>query len=322
MKNFNGKAIYNPSGKAGEYSYWACNFYVGCSNGCTYCYCKKGFLAGTMGGNTPTLKKCFRDENHALEVFEKELMQNLAELQKHGLFFSFTTDPMLIETIKLTWNAMDICLENKVPVKILTKCIEWVQRLIDFDNGKLVEDYSFKGKQYVAFGFTLTGHDELEPNAPTNAKRIEAMKKLHDAGFKTFASIEPIIDFESSLKMIEATKDFCDLYKIGLESGKKYDKTETRSFIAMAVVEIALNSKIYFKDSILKVSGLNREDLPANCVDRDYNMFKEVKLTKSEFLKQVKGNVINPSAEPQPGAYDLNGVDGFCDKNKLKKARQ
>ena len=24
-KNFKGKAIYNPSGKAGEYSYWACN---------------------------------------------------------------------------------------------------------------------------------------------------------------------------------------------------------------------------------------------------------------------------------------------------------
>ncbi|KAA6320448.1 hypothetical protein EZS27_029784 [termite gut metagenome] len=37
-KPFNGKAIYNPSGKAGEYSYWACNFYNGCSNGCTYCY--------------------------------------------------------------------------------------------------------------------------------------------------------------------------------------------------------------------------------------------------------------------------------------------
>lgn len=59
MKNFKGKAIYNPSGKAGEYSYWACNFYVGCSNGCTYCYCKKGILAGAMGQDKPQLKKCF-----------------------------------------------------------------------------------------------------------------------------------------------------------------------------------------------------------------------------------------------------------------------
>ena len=36
MEKFNGKAIYNPSGKAGEYSTWACNFYVGCSNMCEY----------------------------------------------------------------------------------------------------------------------------------------------------------------------------------------------------------------------------------------------------------------------------------------------
>jgi hypothetical protein len=28
MKRFNGKAIYNPQGKAGEYSNWGCNFYV------------------------------------------------------------------------------------------------------------------------------------------------------------------------------------------------------------------------------------------------------------------------------------------------------
>ena len=77
MKRINGKAIYSPKGKAGEYAEYACNFYVGCSNGCEYCYCKKGILAATMGGNSPTLKKCFKDEYHALEVFEKELKTNI-----------------------------------------------------------------------------------------------------------------------------------------------------------------------------------------------------------------------------------------------------
>lgn len=72
MEQFKGKAIYNPSGKAGEYSRWACNFYTGCSNGCDYCYCKKGILGHTMGGDTPTLKKCFRNEQHAIEVFFNE----------------------------------------------------------------------------------------------------------------------------------------------------------------------------------------------------------------------------------------------------------
>ncbi len=44
-KRFNGKALYQPSGKAAEYSAWACNFYTGCSNDCEYCYCKRGVLS-------------------------------------------------------------------------------------------------------------------------------------------------------------------------------------------------------------------------------------------------------------------------------------
>ena len=66
-KNFRGKTIYQPTGKAAEYAKWACGFYVGCSNGCEYCYCKKGILAGTMGMNKPQLKK-LKDENHAVHI--------------------------------------------------------------------------------------------------------------------------------------------------------------------------------------------------------------------------------------------------------------
>ena len=129
MKTFNGKAIYNPSGKAGEYSYWACNFYNGCSNDCDYCYCKHGVMARNWS-DTPKLKACFRDENHALEVFEKELKANLPELQKHGLFFSYTTDPMLPETTSLTISSINFCISNYVPVKILTKRADWDSLLI------------------------------------------------------------------------------------------------------------------------------------------------------------------------------------------------
>jgi DNA repair photolyase len=131
MKNYKGKAIYNPSGSAGEYSYWTCNFYNGCSNGCTYCYLRKGIFAHTMGGDKPTLKKCFRDKGYALKVFEKELKANLPALQEHGLFFSFTTDPCLPDTIGMTLSAIDICLNYDVNVKLLTKCTSWIKDWID-----------------------------------------------------------------------------------------------------------------------------------------------------------------------------------------------
>lgn len=280
---YKGKAIYNPSGKAGEYSYLACNFYVGCSNGCTYCYLKTGVLAHAMGGDKPVLKKCFKDETHALEVFEKELLQNIDELRKHGLFFTFTSDPMLPETIGLTLKAFAICLENEVPIKILTKCTNFIQGIQMQKNETVSLRFPFSlykaERKFISIGFTLTGHDELEPGASTNADRIQAMKKLHDAGFKTFASIEPIIDFTASKDMIIKTLGFCDLYKIGLESGKKYPVDVLKYFVVSCMSSIRCNhSKAYFKDSIVSALGVSREDIKqwkfGDCiVERDYNLF-------------------------------------------------
>jgi DNA repair photolyase len=264
-----GKSIYESKGKAGEYSKYAVSFFCGCSCGCHYCYNKTGRFKSTLGGNVPTLKKCFEDETHALKVFEKELKQNLPELQKHGLFFSFTTDPMLPEAKTLTLHALYKCLKWDVPVKILTKCTAWM-------NDIEYKQYLYLQSDIISFGFTLTGHDELEPNASSNKERIEAMLKLHDAGFKTWASIEPVIDVASSFKMVRDSRHFCDLFKVGIESGKKYDKDVLRRFI-YDVIEYTeyFGCKLYFKDSLLKQAGINREDLPSNCVTRDYNIFNQ-----------------------------------------------
>ncbi len=270
MKRLNGKAIYSPAGKAGEYAEYACNFYNGCSNNCDYCYCKRGVLAHSLGGDTPTLKKWIKSDQHAITTLESELIENIEHLRKHGLFFSFTTDPLLPETGELTFAAVKLCLEYDVPVKILTKRSDFEDLL-----GSNVLLWPV-AKKLVAIGFTLTGHDDLEPGASTNAERIEAMKKLHEAGFKTWASIEPVIDTDSSFLMICRTIDCCDLFKIGLQSGKKFNKPELIDFI-IAVKSINQDGKylrLYFKDSILEQAGIDRTILPTHCVGRDYDIFK------------------------------------------------
>ena len=180
----NGKAIYSPKGKAGEYAKYACNFYVGCSNDCEYCYCKKGVLGHAMGKPTPTLKKCFKNEEDAMLQFEKELHENLTEFRKHGIFLTFSSDPLLPETCGLTYAAMDACTIENVPIMLLTK-------RADFD---IIPTYYDHYRNIIAIGFTLTGMDNLEPNASTNAERIYRMKDLAKRGYKTFASIEPVID--------------------------------------------------------------------------------------------------------------------------------
>ena len=275
------KAIYQPKGKAGEYAKYACNFYVGCSNDCDYCYCKRGLLAHAMGGTTPTLKKCFKDEDDAIETFGRELMSNLSELQKHGLFFTFTSDPMLPETRDLTMAAVEMCMEESVPVKILTK-------RADFD----ISTYWDIFADSIAFGFTLTGCDEQEPNASTNTERIAKMKELYRRGFKTFASIEPVIDLEKSKDMIRYTLGYCDLYKIGLLTGhKEYDREQVAYFVRDVndmlythCFDTCDNTKVYWKDSVLEFLKIDKEyrHIPTRfswrfdhwfCVGADYNIF-------------------------------------------------
>lgn len=249
MKNFKGKAIYQPSGKAAEYAAWACDCYV--------------------GQDRPQLKKCFKGGRHAAEIFFKEMKTNLSELQKHGLFFSFTTDPLLPETIDFTMWAIMACEEFNIPVKILTKCTKWLDGLIP-ENG-------ITNNKNIAFGFTLTGHDELEPNASTNAERIEAIRKLHDAGFKTFVSFEPMLNDWYVINTLIKYNQFIDLAMIGLESGCgkiKYLYEFTEDILAIE----GMKTKIYFKDSLLKQAGINRADLPANCVTRDYSLFNTPQL--------------------------------------------
>lgn len=265
------KAIYMPKGKAGEYAKYACNFYVGCSNDCEYCYCKRGVLAHSMGKPQATLKKCFKDEEHAFEVFRKEVKANLEVLRKHGLFFTFTSDPMLDNTRQLTINAVGHAVSFGIPCKILTKRADF----IDYLPGEWFFNEWYKSR--IAFGFTLTGIDEMERGASTNAERIAAMKRLHIAGFKTFASIEPIISLKKSAEMIEQTIGYCNLYKIGLMSGKRnYTPDDVRKFMTQLAYmwDYERCPKIYWKDSVLDYIGMKRETLPTEiCVGADYNIF-------------------------------------------------
>lgn len=285
-KQLNGKAIYSPKGKAGEYAKYACNFYVGCSNDCDYCYCKRGVLGHSMGKPQATLKKCFKDEEHAFEAFRKEVKNNLEELRKHGLFFTFTSDPMLDSTRKLTIQAIDFAIRNDINCKILTKRADF----IDYLPGEWIFNEWYTSR--MAFGFTITGHDELERGASTNAERIECMRNLHNAGYKTFASIEPVISIDKSRQMIEKTLGFCDLYKIGLLSGHKSYTREDVAHFVVNINDMVLNHnfdhcedvKVYWKDSVLEFLKMDKEyrhnvspfswrfDMSCH-VDANYDMF-------------------------------------------------
>lgn len=271
----NGKALYTPKGAAREYAAVGCNFYTGCPHNCDYCYLKRGAPSKQLGGTEVQLKKCFKDVAHAKAILEKELEANLDYLKKVGIFLSFTTDPLIKETRELTSIAITEALMRDIPVMLLTKDATFVKDECDFM--AWMDAINIIHRDKVAFGFTLTGRDDMEPGASSNLERIQAMYAMSKRGFKTWASIEPIIDFTSSLKMIRMTTGFCNHYKIGLRSGVKrdyYDDDKLISFL-WELGELKKNHfmSFYLKDSIRKRLGESNM-IELLSVGKGYNIFE------------------------------------------------
>lgn len=252
-----GNAIYRPKGKAGEYAEWACNLYVGCSNDCAYCYCKRGVLSHAMGGPVPKLKSCFKNEDHALKVFVKELESNLGELQKSSLFFTFSSDPMIPSTIDLNLTCIYKAVAAGVKCQILTKDADFIY------NQKMKEmlvDPTGYYREHVAFGFTLTGRDDLEPGASSNDKRVDSMLRLKLMGFRTFASLEPVVDPVSTLSVFYQIEDCCDLFKVGLQSGRKMSEYNRGEVEQMTRYILEHGRNVYLKKSLTDYLGLPTQE--------------------------------------------------------------
>jgi DNA repair photolyase len=199
--------IYQPNGRAKEYSELAANLYSGCDHGCVYCY-------------APLATRKKRDNFIIPKVREdviRKFLDDAIELQKQGekrpILLSFTTDPYQNFDVKyqFTRQAIQILHSHDLKVSILTKGGKRSQR--DFDllanNSELSE-----------YGTSLVFTDEnfrrkMEPGASSTQERINALKKAHKLGIFTYVSLEPVWFPEDALKLIDVTYKFVDFYKVG-----------------------------------------------------------------------------------------------------------
>lgn len=196
--------IYAPKGQAGEYAPLATNPYRGCGHGCAYCY-------------VPLVTKQPRPEFDAGAVERANFISRLtADAMKYHaagiteqVMLSFTTDPYHPGDTTLTTLTLAILESHGLAFCTLTK--GGTKALGDIDKFRPERD---------AFAATLTSLDERfsrkwERNAADPADRIAALRKFHEAGIFTWISLEPTLDVEASLSIIDATHEFVDLYKVG-----------------------------------------------------------------------------------------------------------
>lgn len=196
--------IYAPKGQAGEYSALAANPYRGCSHGCAYCY-------------VPRVIKIERQEFDAGATPRPNFLENIkSDARKYQalgiaeqVMFSFTTDIWNPSNTSLTRRSLEIVQEHGMGVCGLTK-----------GGSRALADIDLFRPNRDAFASTLTSLDDRfsqkwERNAALPADRIATMRKFHEAGIFVWASLEPTLDVEASLAIVDATHSFVDLFKIG-----------------------------------------------------------------------------------------------------------
>jgi len=307
------KILSRPKGNAEEYGRWSVNAYKGCSNLCDYCYLKKGVWKKELGGSIPVLKKdtslyktdavekgCVEGGHAAWFFARDDIKQHRDEIIRDGgLFMTFTSDPCLPETRWTFFSIASSCVMMKVPVVFLTKRADFIDSA---DYQKIIlPNKVFGAHRYMAFGWTLTGHDELEPQASPNADRIEAMGKVHADGFHVWASIEPVIDFDASYRMIQQALDAgCQHFKIGLLTNntrvvrkdfsfgehqfKAFDLAECCQFVGYVMELTEGRATVYWKQSFVDfigdepVHGMTAQEFLRqwpHSVGKDWSIFKK-----------------------------------------------
>jgi len=199
--------IYEPSGKAGEYSPLAANLYRGCDHACEYCYAPAALRMKVEEFQNPSPRK------EVIEQLKKDTVKMHKVRDCRPVLLSFTSDPYQSLDVEheLTRQALQNMFYHKLNVSILTKGGKRSER--DFD---LLTD----NKTKCQYGVTLVFADDKEalkrePGAAPTSERIESLMKAHALGIKTWVSFEPVYNPEDCFKLIEQTKGFVDLFKVG-----------------------------------------------------------------------------------------------------------
>lgn len=305
------KILSRPKGNAEEYGRWSVNPYKGCSHGCLYCYLKKGAWANGLGGDTAQMKTGVVSDEHAYHLAIAEIIEHREEIIRDGgLFLTFTSDPCLMETYDLFADINFWACIHGIPVTILTKCAYDIPKKCEgIPKRPCFSPFCISSKM-LAIGWTLTGHDELEPNAATNSERLRYMKIASDEGMMTWASIEPVIDFKSSLEMIcQALEAGCKHFKIGLLTDRTrvvrkpfsfgdhhfeaYDLAECCSFTGYVMELTQGRATVYWKQSFYDflqgpekknpqpIHGMTAYEFLhqwSHSVDKDWSMFNNNKV--------------------------------------------
>ena len=287
--------IYPPKGKAQEFvesspdanDGLALNLYHGCDHKCAYCYVPTlppfKFEGSEFHEDQKlTARELFHSGAHSRDGIVKGLIKECERAKPAQkakiLLLCFTCDPYPMEPEHdITRTCLDILAHYQFRnVTILTK-----------GGTRACDDFDILQRNFWSFGTTAVATSDdwlsypdcehcpskvdpricpecngpragLEPYAASFYDRLEAIRKAREMGIRTWVSLEPVIEPSEALRVIEALKDYVDLWKVGkLNHGAKistlmgqYERTANwRKFCKDARAALA-GKRVYWKKSL------------------------------------------------------------------------
>lgn len=236
--------IYEPSGKAREYSDLACNLYTGCSHACKYCYCPS-----IMRTSLAEWSKNPHARTRILKQLENDAKKATEEDKNKELLFSFMTDPYQNDECSFLTRQALLIVENYgfKKVNVLTKA--GYRTVKDFDIFIRNKDWKF-GSTIIFRNEEL--RSEWEPGAPSIESRKQAIKQAKKLEIKTWVSIEPVVNTEEALFIISDLYNDSDFFKVGkLNHNKEIEsKIDWKKFY-YDVTELLKDKPHYIKKDLL-----------------------------------------------------------------------
>lgn len=164
------------------------------------------------------------------------------------VMLSFTTDPYPPAHHETTRRVLEILRDHGLGFCTLTK-----------GGGRALRDLDLFRPDRDAFASTLTTLDDAfsrkwERGATLPGERIATLKRFHEAGIFTWVSLEPTLNTDASIAIIEATHGFVDLYKIGRANYLPMTKTVDWEDYTRRILEVVnrLGVRHYIKRDLQK----------------------------------------------------------------------
>ncbi len=166
-----------------EYGDYTMNHVQGCSHGCLYpCY---AFLLKKRFGQIKSYEQWIDPilVSNTLELLDKEIPRLKDKIQ--SVHLCFTTDPFMQGYPEIS--DMSIAAIKKLNAASI-KCTALTKGILPIELADLSKDNEY-GITFVSLNEEYRA--KMEPGAAPYAERLAALRALHDAGCKTWVSMEP-----------------------------------------------------------------------------------------------------------------------------------